>query len=58
MNRPGSLFDPGEPALRELLEDPVLEAVLRRDGISRDDLLAQICAARARLGLGAARCTR
>lgn len=47
-----------EPALRDLLEDPVLEAVLRRDRISRDELIAEICAARTRLGLATAGCRR
>ena len=38
-----------EPDLRDLLEDPTLHAVLRRDGLSRLDLDAAIAQARARL---------
>ncbi|MBL8698943.1 MAG: hypothetical protein JNK67_11260 [Alphaproteobacteria bacterium] len=58
MNRRASTLDPGEPSLRDLLNDPVLEAILRRDRISRDDLLAEICAARVRLGLATSPCSR
>jgi hypothetical protein len=39
----------GEPALGELLGDPILHAVLRRDGLSLGDLEAAIAGARARL---------
>jgi len=38
-----------EPQLDELLADPVLHAVLRRDGLSLGDLEAAIAGARARL---------
>ena len=38
-----------EPDLAEMLEDPTLHAVLRRDGLSRGDLDAEIAQARARL---------
>jgi hypothetical protein len=38
-----------EPSLDELLVDPVIEAVLRRDGLTRDDVMAVVRAAR--LGL-------
>ncbi len=48
--RPHSI-DSNEPALAELLDDPVLQAMLRRDHVSREDLLAVIAGARARLGL-------
>jgi hypothetical protein len=41
----------GEPALGELLDDPILHAVLRRDGISLGDLEAAIAGARARLAV-------
>ena len=41
-------FD-AEPKLDDLLDDPVTHAVMRRDGVSRADLLAHIAAARARL---------
>jgi|688.fasta_scaffold771537_1 hypothetical protein len=39
----------GEPMLDELLADPVLHAILRRDGLSLGDLEAAIAVARARL---------
>ena len=42
----------GEPELGELLDDPILHAVLRRDGISLGDLHAAIARARARLAAG------
>lgn len=44
-------IDFSEPALKELLDDPVLLAMLRRDRVSREDLLAVISGARARLGI-------
>jgi hypothetical protein len=37
-----------EPALEELLADPVLHLVMRRDGVSPGELRAVIAAARAR----------
>lgn len=40
-----------EPRIEDLLEDPVLHAILRKDGVSRDDLMAVITNARRRLGL-------
>lgn len=40
-----------EPRLDELLEDPVLHAILRKDRISRDELMTVIAGARRRLGL-------
>jgi len=46
-----------EPALKDLLDDPVLQAMLRRDHVSREDLLAVVAGARARLGL-CDRCVR
>ncbi|MBI1246060.1 MAG: hypothetical protein GC202_13745 [Alphaproteobacteria bacterium] len=30
----------GEPRLSELLDDPVTQAVMRRDGVTRDGILA------------------
>ena len=38
-----------EPSLDDLLDDPVTHAVMRRDSVSRAELLAHIAAARARL---------
>ncbi len=42
-----------EPSLYELLGDPVIHAVMRRDGIDRAALIDVIDGARARLGLPA-----
>jgi hypothetical protein len=45
----------------ELLDDPVGQAVLRRDGLSRDDVMKVMSAAAVRLGLPAtskSACTR
>ena len=39
----------GEPDLHELLDDPTLHAVMRRDGLTRLDLDAAIAQARDRL---------
>jgi hypothetical protein len=38
-----------EPRLDELLGDPVVQAVMARDGVSRDELLACVEGARRRL---------
>lgn len=43
-----------EPSLDDLLDDPVTHAVMRRDRVSRAELLAHIAAARARLSETAA----
>jgi hypothetical protein len=40
-----------EPALAELLADPILHLVMRRDSVSMTELCNHITAARARLGL-------
>lgn len=45
--------DDYEPSLFELLEDPVIQAVMRRDGIDRAGMIDAIDGARARLGLPA-----
>jgi hypothetical protein len=46
-------LDPGqEPVLVELLADPLLHQVMRRDGVSVTELCNHIAAARSRLGLG------
>jgi hypothetical protein len=39
----------GEPALQDLLADPCLHAVMRRDGVEMPTLLTMITAARMRL---------
>ncbi len=44
-------LDDPEPAIAELLDDPVTHAVMRRDGVTRQTILRTIEAARTRLGL-------
>lgn len=39
----------GEPSVRDLLGDPVVHAVLRRDGLSPQDLMLAIARGRSRL---------
>jgi hypothetical protein len=39
----------GEPSIQELLDDPVIEAVMARDGVARPDLEHLIAEARVRL---------
>jgi hypothetical protein len=39
-----------EPKLDDLLNDPILDGILRRDGLTRDDLLRVIEQARHTLG--------
>lgn len=41
--------DDPEPAIADLLEDPVTHAVMRRDGVTRQVLIRTIETARARL---------
>jgi hypothetical protein len=45
--------DDPEPALADLLDDPVTHAVMRRDGVTRQVLIRTIENARARLAQGA-----
>lgn len=45
----------GEPAMPELLDDPLIHAVLRRDGLSLADLQSAIARARRRLAAPAPR---
>jgi hypothetical protein len=44
--------DDAEPSLSDLIADPVLHAVMARDGIDCAELVSAIDAGRARLGLG------
>lgn len=44
----------GEPSVQEMLIDPVVHAVLRRDGLSLNDLLKAVANARGRLAAGVA----
>lgn len=39
----------GEPRLDDLLGDPVMQAVMARDGVSREDVLACVEGARRRM---------
>jgi hypothetical protein len=39
----------GEPSIKELLDDPVIEAVMARDGVRRKELEHLICEVRDRL---------
>jgi hypothetical protein len=41
----------GEPCLAELLDDPVLQTLMVRDRVGRDELIALVAQARARLGI-------
>ena len=43
--------------LHDLLDDPIVEAVMRRDGITREDVLSVITDMRGRLFGGVGRCT-
>jgi hypothetical protein len=45
----------GEPAMPDLLDDPLIHAVLRRDGLSLADLQSAITQARRRLAAPARR---
>jgi len=45
----------GEPAMPDLLDDPLIHAVLRRDGLSLADLQSAITRARRRLAAPARR---
>ncbi len=40
-----------EPSLHETLSDPVIQAVMDRDGVSQDELIQLILVARARLAI-------
>lgn len=39
----------GEPTLQELLDDPVIEAIMARDGVERDELVKLIFEVRTKL---------
>jgi hypothetical protein len=41
-----------EPSLSELIDDPMMRAIMARDGLDCVDLVGAIDTARARLGLG------
>jgi hypothetical protein len=45
--------DDPEPAIGDLLDDPITHAVMRRDGVTRQTLVQTLEIARLRLGLGA-----
>ena len=44
----------GEPTLRDLQQDPLIHAILRRDGLSLQDLLQAMAEGRRRLEPGSA----
>lgn len=46
--------DDPEPSIAELLDDPVTHAVMRRDGVTRRDIVETIEVARLRLAARAA----
>ncbi|WP_299620500.1 hypothetical protein [Pelagibius sp.] len=46
---PATAWIYGEPAIDDLLQDPVVQSVLRRDGLSEDDVRSAIGRGRARL---------
>jgi hypothetical protein len=43
--------DDPEPSIAELLDDPVLQLLMARDGVGRADILGVVDAARLRLGV-------
>jgi hypothetical protein len=45
--------DDPEPSINELLDDPVLQILMRRDGVAREDLLDLVDAARLRIDAAA-----
>ena len=51
---PSSAWIHGEPGIAELLDDPLIWLVLRRDGLTREDLRAAVAHGRSRLNLSAA----
>ena len=46
---PRQAWEWGEPTLEDLLSDPIVEAVLRRDGLTRRDVWRAVAQARRRL---------
>ena len=42
----GQAWDRGEPSLEELLSDPIFECLMRRDGLTREDVLRAVEAGR------------
>ena len=46
-------WEVGEPALDELLSDPIMDRLLRCDGLTRRDVLQAVEAARENLRAGA-----
>jgi len=42
----------GEPTLDELLSDPIVDFILRRDRLTREDIWEAVTRARENLGLG------
>ena len=44
-------WERGEPCLRDLLDDPILQTLMERDRVAREELTALVAQARARLGI-------
>ena len=45
-------WEQGEPALEDLLSDPIFECVLRRDGLTREDVRRAVETAQRNLARG------
>ncbi|WP_420347052.1 hypothetical protein [Pelagibius sp.] len=45
----GSAWIQGEPEIEEMLRDAVIQAVLKRDGLTEEDVIAAIALGRRRL---------
>jgi len=52
--REASHWISGEPSLQDILHDPLIHAVLKRDGLSLRDLMQAVALGRSRLALQAA----
>ncbi len=52
-DRESSNWIAGEPTVREMLRDPIVHSVLRRDGLTGDDVRAAVALGRERLKLAA-----
>ena len=51
MSQRRNWWERGEPCLRDLLEDPILQTLMARDHVEREELAAIVAQARARLGI-------
>ena len=55
---PTSVFSAVEPAVSDMLADPVVHLVMKRDGVSREDILRVLHSAAAERGVDAASANR